>query len=364
MVGISVCDRPGGGRSFRVAVGDTSTGYLGLFPTFEAAVAALEQAGGEIRRRSVSPPAPPPKRRIMTCSDAGPLPCHAVPTAACFGQPPEWRFSVSEADANWRRTLRAHEKAHIENFSSRRDLIAQAALMTQVAKNKWKCGACGGEVDKLPPALSHRCPGPAPPPPRVPAATSSQARRLSTDLRAPVNELHRSRSGAAATSVFPDVLRGRFDDLAEAFQRARADVKVRPHVASAIHLAVQAPTPAADTLVGTCFPWHGEKNALAYVLSERPGGRVEATMFMRRPQDARKACALHPGGGGCWRPCLPLSSGTVVPPPERAQVRMLVPRPGRAKGVVRSHQRCFQVFRGGAESGGADGGGLEQALGR
>ena len=73
------------------------------------------------------------------------MPCRCIPRAECFAQPENWRFSVSSADRNRARRLRAHEALHAE-YASQAPLLAAMVSRTRRSDDDSLVCDCGQDL--------------------------------------------------------------------------------------------------------------------------------------------------------------------------------------------------------------------------
>ena len=96
--------------------------------------------------------------------------------------------------------------------------------------------------------------------------------------------------------------------------------------------------------MGHLLPWPGDAISLGCIWSIDDAGRVHAVRFRRRPLDRKRVCALHPAGGGCWRPLHPMKSHVISVPSTYDATVCLQPRTTDATSASSLEGRCFQRF--------------------
>ena len=236
------------------------------------------------------------------CSFSDELPCRALPVAGCFGQPLNWRFSVSKTNPNWKKNLQKHLELHSRHLESSAALQAQADLVTYSDAGIWPCQKCSQTMTTVGQAANHHCIQKRGGLSLAGKLPSKKQRPLPASIATPVTDESSvvSKRMMADIPDMPDLL---YTAILKAFagQYSQACGLHSLHVASLANVCRLSVAQPLDPHVGDCFAWLGEPNTIACIVAFAQRGKVHVTPFCRRPLALAAKCALHPEGGGCWR---------------------------------------------------------------
>ena len=282
---------------------------------------------------------------MQWCTASGGIPCRALSTPCCFGQPVGWRFSIAETDPKWKRKLERHHAQHDSFQEQSATLCKQADMCQAVDMGKWQCLLCKEMLSTTGKAVQHACRTKRGSLTTAMAPTGKRVRTAPANLGSVPELIHSPEADRIPPMPELAALYASHTRLfAEAHART-ADLRF-VHATSLVNAARIDLPACTEPQVGDVFEWPGQEDVYACIVSLAKFGRAHVFLFYRRPLKSAQTCGFHPLGGGCWRCRAPLQSQLLKVPWPFDRSLALVPRaasPEGSKDFKMIHQRCFQL---------------------